>query len=307
MKKLLSIILLTIMGLQSQAQVEPGAGNWKTWFISSGKEYRLPAPASYKEEIVQVIAKQKQLTPKDHQQIIYWNAGSPGYRWQEMMTKIWVVDTGRYAVLANLLLGTATYDATIAAWDTKYAYKTSRPFVTDKRIRALTIKPESPSYPCEYSVAAGVAVTVFSKFFPALADSVKRMSQQLMDARIASGLAFPSDTRAGFELGKKIAEKEIEMTRDYVANRNWDGKTSDKPGTWKGRFAMFPYAGQNKTVVLESGSEFRPGPPPDFAKEMEEMKNYKQTFRSLSNAFYWANNSWFSDNLSKKMFENELQ
>jgi len=58
--------------------------------------------------------------------------------------------------------------------------------------------------------------------------------------------------------------------------------------------------------VLESGSEFRPGPPPDFAKEMEEMKNYKQTFRTLSNAFYWANQSWFMDNLAKKIFENNL-
>src|SRR5262245_38132585 len=39
---------------------------------------------------------------------------------------------------------------------------------------------------------------------------------------------------------------------------------------------------------------------------MEEMKNYKQNFRSLSNAFYWANQSWFSDNLTKKIFENNL-
>jgi hypothetical protein len=69
---------------------------------------------------------------------------------------------------------------------------------------------------------------------------------------------------------------------------------------------MLPMAGHNKTVVLESSSEFRPGPPPDFAKEMEEMKNYKQTFRSLSNAFYWANQSWFMDNLPKKIFENNL-
>jgi hypothetical protein len=39
---------------------------------------------------------------------------------------------------------------------------------------------------------------------------------------------------------------------------------------------------------------------------MEEMKNYKHTFRSLSNAFYWANQSWFMDNLPKKIFENNL-
>jgi len=304
-KNSITIVVLFIVA-QLQAQVEPGAGNWKTWFISSGKDYRLPAPSSYKNEIAEVISKQQNLDAATKQQITYWNAGAPGYRWQEMMSKLWTVDTGRYGALANMLLGTATYDATIAAWDTKYAYKRPRPFAADSKIKAYTLKPESPSYPCEHSVAAGVAVTIISKFYPKLADSVNRMAQQLMASRIAAGVAFPSDTKAGFELGKRIAEKEIEHTKDYVNTAQWDGKIPDKPGLWRGKFAMLPLAGQNKTVVLESGSEFRPGPPPDFAKEMEEMKNYKQTFRSLSNAFYWANQSWFMDNLSKKIFENNL-
>jgi len=306
MKKNSIIIIVIFIVAQLQAQVEPGAGNWRTWFISSGKDYRLPAPSSYKNEIAEVISKQQNLDAVTKQQITYWNAGAPGYRWQEMMSKLWTVDTGRYGALANMLLGTATYDATIAAWDTKYAYKRPRPFVADSKIKVYILKPESPSYPCEHSVAAGVAVTIISKFYPKLADSVNRMAQLLMASRIAAGVAFPSDTKAGFELGKRIAEKEIEHTKDYVNTAQWDGKIPDKPGLWRGKFAMLPLAGQNKTVVLESGSEFRPGPPPDFAKEMEEMKNYKQTFRSLSNAFYWANQSWFMDNLSKKIFENNL-
>ena len=301
---ILSIVLL--MAIQLQAQVEPLAGNWKTWFISSGEDYRLPAPSSYKNEIAEVLAIQKKSDAKTKQQIAFWNAGSPGYRWQEMLNKIWTVDTGRYGALANMLLGTALYDATIAAWNTKYAYNRPRPFLADNKIKIYTIKPESPSFPCESSVASGVAVAIFSRFYPALADSVKKLAQQQMDSRIAAGIAFPSDTRAGFELGKRIAEKEIELTKDYVSTLAWDGKIPDKPGLWRGKFAMLPLSGKNKTVVLESSSEFRPGPPPDFEKEMQEMKNYKQTFRSLSNAFYWANQSWFSDYLSKKMFENNL-
>ena len=298
--------MILFMVFQLQAQVEPQAGNWKTWFITSGKDYRLPAPSYYKNEIPEVLARQRNLDTKTNQQIIFWNAGSPGYHWQEMMNKLWAVDTGRYGALANMLLGVAIYDATIAAWDTKYAYKRPRPFVADNKIKIYTVKPESPSFPCENSVAAGVAVTIFSHFYPAMADSVKRLAQQQMDSRVAAGVAFPSDTRAGFELGKKIAEIEIEKTKDYVSTAAWDGKIPDKPGSWRGKFAMLPLAGKNKTVVLESGSEFRPGPPPDFAKEMEEMKNYKQTFRTLSNAFYWANQSWFMDNLAKKIFENNL-
>jgi hypothetical protein len=306
MKKNTIVIAVLLIVAQLQAQVEPSAGTWKTWFITSVKDYRLPAPTSYKNEIAEVLSKQQNLDATTKQHIIFWNAGAPGYRWQEMMNKLWAVDTGRYGALANMLLGTATYDATIAAWDTKYAFKRPRPNAADSRIKVYAVKPESPSYPCEYSVAAGVAVTIISKFFPKLADSVNRMAQQMMASKIAAGVAFPSDTRAGFDLGKRIAEKEIEHTKDYVTTAQWDGKIPDKPGLWRGKFAMFPTAGQNKTIVLASSNEFRPGPPPDFAKEMEEMKNYKQTFRSLSNAFYWANQSWFMDNLGKKIFENNL-
>lgn len=301
----ISVILLFFF-LHGQAQTEPQAGNWKTWFISSGKDYRLQAPVSCKKEIAKVISLQQKMNADIKQQILYWNAGAPGYRWQQMMNKLWTTDTGRYGALANLLLGTANYDAIIAAWDTKYAYKTKRPFELDKRINIFIPKPESPSYPCEYSVAAGVAVTIFSHYYPALADSVNRMAEQLMQSRIAAGVAFPSDTRAGFNLGKTIAKKEIEKTSDFVSKENWDGKIPEGPQRWRGNFAMYPTAGKNKTVVLSNSNEFRPAPPPDFTKEMEELKNYKQNFRSLSNAFYWANESWFDYELNKKIFENNL-
>ena len=207
------------------------------------------------------------------------------------MNKLWVVDTSANGFLANMLLGVATYDATIAAWDSKYTHKRKRPYEADPRIKALVLKAESPSYPCEHSVAAGVAVTIFSKFYPHLADSVNRMAQRAMYSRAAAGMAFPSDIKAGFDLGKKIAQKESENPKDFVSKTPWDGKMPEGPGTWKGAFAYSPTLGQNKTIVLTSASQYRPGPPPDFAKEMAELKSFKQTFRSRANAFFWAG-SW---------------
>jgi membrane-associated phospholipid phosphatase len=162
--------------------------------------------------------------------------------------------------------------------------------------------PGSYSYPCEHSVAAGVAATIIGHFYPALADSVNRLAQQVMASRVAAGAAFPSDTRAGFDLGKRIAQKEIEHTRDFTPKTAWDGKIPDKPGLWKGK-PMFPLAGLSKTVVLESGNQFRPGPPPDFAKDMDELKKFKPNYRSTSNAFAFVN---YDDVLSKKMFEYNL-
>jgi membrane-associated phospholipid phosphatase len=307
MKKSLPIIaVILLMAAHLQAQQEPTAGNWKTWFITSGKAYRLSPPLSYKEEIAQVLSRQQALDSAGWQQIIYWNAGAPGYRWQEMISKLWITDTSYHGALANMLVGVATYDATIAAWNTKYAYNRPRPFTADKRVKAFMIKPETPSYPCEYSVAAGVAVTIISHFFPSMADSVNRMAKQEMESRIAAGVAYPSDTRAGFELGKKIAEKEIEYTKDYTPKTAWDGKRPEQAGHWTGKYPMFPILGSCKTVVLDSSSQFRPGPPPDYAKEMAELKNFKPTFRSMVNAFFWASQDFWFEQLNKKIFEHNL-
>lgn len=304
--KLLLLVAAVGLAAPGQAQVEPRAGTWKTWFIPSGKAYRLPPPPSYKGELSPVLAQQQTLNTATRQHITYWNAGSPGYRWQNLMGTLWMNGTSNQGALANMLLGVATYDATLAAWDTKYAYGRPRPFAVDKRITGYGPKPDSPSYPCEHSVAAGVAVTVIAHFFPAMADSVQRLARQLMASRIAAGVAFPSDTRAGFELGKRIAEREIEHTKTFAHQGAWDGKRPQGQGYWQGKTPLFPLAGLNKTVVLDSSSQFRPGPPPDFAHDMAELKTFKPTFRSQANAFLFASQPVWEELLHKKIFEYNL-
>lgn len=307
MKKSLPIlVIVSFLASGLAAQVEPGAGSWKTWFISSGKSYRLGAPPSYKEEITDVLLRQQNLDSAGWQQIMYWNAGAPGYHWQEMMTKLWQTDTSLRGALANLLMNVSIYDATIAAWDTKYSFKRRRPFMVDKRINSFVISAESPSYPCEYSVAAGAAVFIISHFYPAMADSAKRMADQLMASRVAAGMAFPSDTRAGFELGKRIAEKEIGAKNALLPATAWDGRRPEGRGFWNGKQPMFPLGGHLKTVTLDSSSQFRPAPPPDFAKDMAELKNFKQNFRSMANALYWASQDFWGELLNKKIFENNI-
>jgi membrane-associated phospholipid phosphatase len=298
--KLLLTAIAVLTTMITHCQVEPNAGKWKTWFISSGKDFRLPKPPHYRNEIAIVLDNQQNIDSASLYHIHYWSAGSPGYRWQDMMSKVWMNDTSYYGMLSAMLLSVAIYDATVAAWDTKYAYHRPRPFEADNRIKSYVVKPESPSYPCEVSVTAGVAATIISHFYPRLADSVKKMAVQAMTSRIAAGVAFPSDTSAGFALGKKIAELEIERTKNFLPENPWDVKMPAEPGKWKGT-PMFPLAGKSKTVVLDSSSQFRPGPPPDFEKDMAELKKFKPTFRSTSNAFYYAGQP--EDVLSKKIFE----
>jgi hypothetical protein len=200
----------------------------------------------------------------------------------------------------------ATYDATVAAWDSKYIYNRSRPFVADKHVKTFGLKPESPSYPCEYSVAAGAAATIIAHFFPKMADSVMNMAKTSMKVRIATGIAYPSDTKAGFELGKKIALAEIEKTKNFLNNTPWNGQLPQGQGLWNGKFAAFANAGKSKTIALDSASQFRPGPPPNFAKEMDELKSYKNTASTMAKAFYYDSQPFWEDVLTKKLFEYNL-
>ena len=61
-------------------QIEPEAGTWKTWVISSAKDFRVPAPpdASATEgELEQLRALVSQNDSKVADQITFWDAGSP--------------------------------------------------------------------------------------------------------------------------------------------------------------------------------------------------------------------------------------
>ena len=150
MKRSLTSTLFFLLIVNANAQVEPTAATWKTWFINSVQPYRLPAPPNSKDEIREVLAAQQHIDSSMLQQINYWSAGSPGYRWETMISAMWTFDTSYNGALANMLLATGIYDATIAAWDSKYTFNRPRPF-NDTRIKLYSVKPGSPSYPCEHS------------------------------------------------------------------------------------------------------------------------------------------------------------
>src|ERR1700674_2304754 len=65
-------------------QVEPGAGAWKTWVISKGSAISVPPPpgrSATKAEIKQLIKLASARDAATLDQIDFWNAGSPSYRW----------------------------------------------------------------------------------------------------------------------------------------------------------------------------------------------------------------------------------
>ena len=68
-------------------QIEPLAGTWKTWVLTSGNQLRLPPPptALSVNEISQLRALEPQRSAAAIDLVNYWDAGAPGFRWIEML------------------------------------------------------------------------------------------------------------------------------------------------------------------------------------------------------------------------------
>jgi hypothetical protein len=136
-------------------QVEPTAGQWKTWVISSGKDYRVPPPPSPSETQAELRALADLISHNDQTtaaHIAYWDAGAPAYRWIDLISNRLLAGTPTttYAHRVYGYVAMAMYDATIAAWESKYHYNRLRPSEMDHKLPTAVDVPQSPSYPSEH-------------------------------------------------------------------------------------------------------------------------------------------------------------
>ena len=147
-----------------------------------------------------------------------------------------------------------------SAWESKYAHNRRRPGEMDSGLTTAVAAPRSPSYPCEHSVAAGAAAAVIAHIYPKEARGLRLRRRKRRAAASMAGVAFPSDTKAGLELGRAVAARVIEQMK--VDGGKWTGTVPTGPGLWKGTNPVGVDEVQWPRFVLTSPSQFRPGPPP---------------------------------------------
>ena len=304
------------------AQVEPKAGAWKTWVIRNGSEVRAEPPPSAAATAGEAawlkthIAEARR-SPEAMKQMQYWTAGPPAYRWVERMLNL--IETRGFTNPRNArnfaLLNVAIYDATVAAWDSKYAYNRNRPAVADSGILSAIDTPRSPSYPSEHAAAAGAASEILAYLYPADAQNFRYLAEEAGRAALTAGINYPSDVTAGLQLGRTVGSRVVAVAQNDGSQSVWTGSVPSGPGLWVGAAPLEPLAGTWRTWVLTSGSQLRPGPPPAYDSpekraELDEIKNYPRTFASNARGFYFQSLEGvfrvFYDELSKRIFEYNL-
>lgn len=301
-------------------QIEPHAGQWQTWVIASGSQMRLAPPPDHsatKDEIKQLknMAAQRDAAARDS--VAYWNAGSPSYRWVQLL-----LDHIQQKPFSNprnsralSLLNVAIYDAMVAAWDSKYAYNRPRPSEFDESLTTLIANPNSPSYPSEQAVAAGAASTILAYLYPADAQTFNDKATEATNAQLLAGVQYPSDVQAGLDLGRAVAQKVIDRAKADGSDAVWTGTVPTGPGLWNGTNPIEPLFGTWKPWVLSAGNQLRPPAPPAYNSAQEqadlaEIKTFTRTFTTNEKAFYWqsldgAFNFWYDD-VSLRLFEHHL-
>ena len=121
----------------------------------------------------------------------------------------------------------------IAAWDSKYAHNRRRPGEADAQLTTALPAPRSPSYPCEHSVAAGAGSAVLAHLFPKEAQRFTEAAEEASRSRVLAGVVYPSDARAGLELGRAVAARVIEYLK--LDGTKWAGTVPVGPGLWQGK------------------------------------------------------------------------
>lgn len=285
------------------------AANWQTKLLDNPQQIKVVAPPNAtqsKAELQTIKQGMGKLDDKKLEAIKYWDSGAPAYRWNQIAPKL--IDQKPEVLLRipTAWMNIAIYDATILAWKEKVKYKRKRPNILDPSIKPAAHTPLTYAYPCEHSVTAAAAAYVLAYFFPAKADSILQLAHTASQSRIDAGVQFPSDIEAGWKLGEQVAKEIIEKAKNDGSAKIWKGEINKDPKKWTGPYPMGIELTAFSTIVLRSPNQFRPPTPPDFEAEMKELKDFKQTFKSRSLAFYWANHGGFdfwSEVAGLKMFE----
>jgi len=157
-------------------------------------------------------------------EIAYRETGDPAYRWNEMAVSRLGQLTAAGSAASPVsrapdgqrgiaLLSVAVYDATVAVWDAKYAYNRPHPGEIDATLQPVLPNPSSPSYPSEHAVVAGAASSIVAYLFPAERSVLSDAAEQAGQSRLTARVEFPSDVKAGLELGQSVAARVSEPAK----------------------------------------------------------------------------------------------
>jgi membrane-associated phospholipid phosphatase len=211
--------------------VQPCAGEWKTWVMAAGNQFRPGPPpvigsAEFTAQARELVDIKNNLTQDQKRAATFWAGGDgtplPAGVWNQV-TLAYLRDrkpTEPQAERAMALANVAMADAGVASWDTKFAYWDPRPVngIRDSGVDRtwepfLGSTPFFPAYISGHATYSGAIAEVLSWIFPDNEADFRAKAQEASDARLWGGIHWRADSTVGLDVGKKVGMLVIERAK----------------------------------------------------------------------------------------------
>ena len=231
--------------LNNAAALLPGWGKVTPFVLNSGSQFRPdPPPAIHTEQYTKDFNEVKRIgslngstrTQLQTDIASFWR-GSPTAIWNPVLNQAAAAHDLDISELARIfaLFYMAASDSSVACWDAKYSYNYWRPMpairggdldrnpatVGDPAWTPLFPTPPHPEYPSGHSCNSSAMASTLQKFFtndPGIQiqvtlsgitrtwDSFEQPLDEVIDARVYSGLHFRTADEVGARLGSQVAQ-----------------------------------------------------------------------------------------------------
>ena len=205
--------------------LEPNAGSWRPWNLTSGSQFRPKAPpqpgsAEFRAAAEQVLAVGSNLSDRQLRIVRFWDMGPgsstpPGY---------WLTDVADEALRttdvadqasALAVLSTAMFDSSVAIWDSKYTYDLVRPVTVIRKDLSpqwlpSLLTPPFPSYVSGHAGYSTAAAVVLAQLIPRRAEEFYDAAAEATDSRVRGGIHYFFDATGGVTLGEAVATSSLE-------------------------------------------------------------------------------------------------
>jgi membrane-associated phospholipid phosphatase len=205
--------------------IEPLQGTWKPWLMTRGDQFRPEPPpavgsAAFQEELVLLKRINSHPTPSQRAIAANFAAKNLDFVWEPAYA---LVRRERLSVPREVRLlapfAALQEDAYIAAHDVKYTapLPTSwrpRPSMVDPTIVPLIPQPNHPAYVSNAAIIASAVAELIGHMFPQEAAHWQYLGEEAGLSRLYGGIHYPSDERAGNQMGKRLGA--LAVQRDQL-------------------------------------------------------------------------------------------
>jgi membrane-associated phospholipid phosphatase len=199
--------------------LEPLQGTWKPWFMTRGDQFRPGPPPGYgspefQEEMALLKSINSRPSPSQRDIAVTTAAKSFDRIWEpayDLVTRQRLSVPREVRLLAPL--AAVQFDAYIAAHDAKYTFWRLRPSMADPTIVPLIALPNHPAYVSNAAIISSAVADWIGYMFPAEAAVWRYRGDEAGLSRIYAGIHYPSDERAGNQMGKSLAALAIQRDR----------------------------------------------------------------------------------------------